>query len=69
MPKYHVMLLGYRAKSNANHRRRETPAYLPYRVEAPNALAAVDKAKEMAGMHYPEYHQIEMDSVTEVRDE
>ena len=69
MPKYYVMLLGYRAKSNANHRRRETAAYLPYRMEAENALAAVDKAKKEASLYYPEYNQIEMDSVTEVRDE
>lgn len=68
MPKYYVMLLGYRAKSNANRHRRETPTYLPYRINEKNALAAVDKAKELAGMYYPEYHRIEMDSVTEVQD-
>lgn len=67
MPKYYVMLTGSRGKSNANHRRMETPAYLPYRVEAPNALAAVDKAKELASLYYPEYQKIEMDSVTEVK--
>ena len=46
MPKYLVMLRCSRARSNANRHRQETPAYLPYRIEAPKALDAADKAKE-----------------------
>lgn len=38
MPKYLVMLRCSRARSNANRHRQETPAYLPYRIEAPKAL-------------------------------
>ena len=55
MPKYLVMLRCSRARSNANRHRQETPAYLPYRIEAPKALEAADKAKEEAALYYPQY--------------
>lgn len=42
MPKYLVMLRCSRARSNANRHRQETPAYLPYRIEAPKALEAAE---------------------------
>ena len=51
-----------------NRHRQETPAYLPYRIEAPKALDAADKAKEEAALYYPQYQKIQVDSVTEVRD-
>ena len=65
MPKYLVMLRCSRARSNANRHRQETP---PYRIEAPKALDAADKAKEEAALYYPQYQKIQVDSVTEVRD-
>lgn len=68
MPKYLVMLRCSRARSNANRHRQETPTYLPYRIEAPKALDAADKAKEEAALYYPQYQKIQVDSVTEVRD-
>lgn len=55
-------------KAEANRHRQETPAYLPYRIEAPKALDAADKAKEEAALYYPQYQKIQVDSVTEVRD-
>lgn len=57
MPKYLVMLRCSRARSNANRHRQETPAYLPYRIEAPKALDAADKAKEEAALYYPQYQK------------
>lgn len=68
MPKYLVMLRCSRSRSNANRHRQETPVYLPYRIEAPKALDAADKAKEEAAMYYQQYQKIQVDSVTEVRD-
>ena len=49
-------------------KQRKPPAYLPYRIEAPKALDAADKAKEEAALYYPQYQKIQVDSVTEVRD-
>lgn len=46
MPKYLVMLRCSRARSNANRHRQETPAYLPYRIEAPKALEAAEKSAD-----------------------
>lgn len=63
MSKYLVMLVCSTAKHGG------TPRYLPYRLEAGNALEAVDKAKKLASDYYPQYKTIKMDSVTEVRGE
>ena len=68
MPKYLVMLRCSRARSNANRHRQETPAYLPYRIQAPKALAAAHTAKQQAALYYSQYQKIQVDSVTEVRD-
>lgn len=63
MPKYLVMLVCSTTK------RGGTPRHLPYRLEAENAIEAVDRAKKLASDYYPQYKTIKMDSVTEVRGE
>lgn len=39
------------------------PGWLPYRLDAASAEQAVEKAKEQAENHYPEYEKFEVQAI------
>ena len=39
------------------------PEWLPYRLDAASAEQAVEKAKEQAENHYPEYEKFEVQAI------
>lgn len=39
------------------------PGWLPYRLDADSAERAVEKAKEQAENHYPEYEKFEVQAI------
>lgn len=39
------------------------PGWLPYRLDADSAEQAVEKAKEQAENHYPEYEKFEVQAI------